>query len=457
MQIGERAATRAIAQQAKAPKPANANRKLWGEPTWVTHTRDDKPVDDATGDTPRRERALPEWIAPAVGDGVPAVIIQAAAEATLAAAIDAGATRQQAAAAIAGMLARKFPVLQPLSIARVALETCFPEAPTRRNAPSRSAPLALMLRRDATWLRAAVAVTNPEPPILSPAAARVRDHLVTVGASFLPDLVGGMDLSPDAVEDALWELVGAGLATADGFASLRVLVDRKRGEVKSHFDRAAASAAAAAAAAVPPVRKWQEAIKKARNRDRERPAHALRALPTAAGRWSLLSEPKPEHVDVEASARQLLHRYGVVFRDLIARESSLPPWRDLLVALRRLEARGEIRGGRFVTGFVGEQFALPEALDELRGVRHPGPAAEIARVAATDPLNLVGVLSAGPRVPAIVGNAVLYVDGHPVASLEGGQLVLRGPIPPGAHIDDDLTYHPPPRPATPAPQAALPL
>jgi ATP-dependent Lhr-like helicase len=129
----------------------------------------------------------------------------------------------------------------------------------------------------------------------------------------------------------------------------------------------------------------------------------------------------------------------------------------MLVALRRLEARGEIRGGRFVTGFVGEQFALPEALDELRAVRNVGPVAEVSRVAATDPLNLVGVLSPGPRVPAIVGNAVLYVDGHPAASLEGGQLVMRAPIAPGARIDDDLTYHPPPRPIEAASQAALPL
>ena len=146
-----------------------------------------------------------------------------------------------------------------------------------------------------------------------------------------------------------------------------------------------------------------------------------------------------------------------MFRDLIQRESSLPPWRDLLVALRRLEARGEIRGGRFVTGFVGEQFALTEALDELRGVRHPGPAADVCRVAATDPLNLVGVLSPGPRVPAVVGNAVLYVDGHPVASLEAGELVRRAPLPPGARIDDDLGYHPPPRPIMLVQQAALPL
>jgi len=208
------------------------------------------------------------------------------------------------------------------------------------------------------------------------------------------------------------------------------------------------------------VRKWQDAIRKARTRDRERPSHALRALPTAAGRWSLLPPARPEALDPEASARQLLLRYGVVFRDLLARESSLPPWRDLLVSLRRLEARGEIRGGRFVTGFVGEQFALPEALDELRGVRHPaagGSAADVSRVAATDPLNLVGVLSPGPRVPAIVGNAVLYLDGQAVASIEGGELVRRAPVPQGARIDDDLSYHPPPRPTIAASQAALPL
>ena len=322
-----------------------------------------------------------------------------------------------------------------------------------RMAPSRSAPLAMMMRRDVSWLRAAAAIGQTEPPVLGPAAIRVRDHLAQTGASFLSDLVSSIDLQPDEIEDALWELVGAGLATADGFASLRVLVDRKRGEVKSLFDRGAAPFAAAQ----PTVRKWQDAIRKARTRDRGRPGHALRSLPTAAGRWSLLPATAPEAIDAEASARQLLHRYGVVFRDLVARESSLPPWRDLLVALRRLEARGEIRGGRFVTGFVGEQFALPEALDELRGVRNPTAATCVTKVAATDPLNLVGILTPGPRVPAIVGNAVLYVDGQAVASLEAGELVLRAALPPGARVDADLTYHPPPRPSQPASQAALPL
>src|SRR5205085_642624 len=191
-----------------------------------------------------------------------------------------------------------------------------PPKPVSRCAPSRSAPLALMIRRDVTWLRGAAAICQGEAAPLSPSATRVRDHLASTGASFLADLCATIDLPPDEIEDALWELVGAGLATADGFASLRVLVSRRRGEVKSHFDRVTATAASPT-----PVRKWQDAIRKARNRDRERPGHALRSLPTAAGRWSLLPPTDTAAIDAEASARQLLHRYGVVFRDLLIRES----------------------------------------------------------------------------------------------------------------------------------------
>ncbi|HVV87402.1 MAG TPA: DEAD/DEAH box helicase, partial [Kofleriaceae bacterium] len=189
----------------------------------------------------------------------------------------------------------------------------------------------------------------------------------------------------------------------------------------------------------------------------ERPTHALRSLPTAAGRWSLLGPPRAEAVDAERSARQLLARYGVVFRDLVARETALPPWRDLATSLRRLEARGEIRGGRFVHGFVGEQFALPEALDELRGLRALPAVPEVCKVAATDPLNLVGILIPGARVPAVIGNAVLYRDGVPIASREAGTVVLRTALEPGARVDDDLTYHPPPRRPAPVSQASLPL
>lgn len=321
-----------------------------------------------------------------------------------------------------------------------------------RVTPSRAAPLALLRRADAAWLRAPLAARDADgPPELSAEATAIADRLRRGGAAFLPDLVADVGLAPDAVEDALWELVAAGLASADGFASLRVLVDRKRGEpTRTRFDEPNRGAASATHA-------WREAVRRARGKDRERPSQALRTLPTAAGRWSLLGAPRAEAVDPEASARQLLARYGVVFRDLLVRETALPPWRDLAMVLRRLEARGEIRGGRFVTGFVGEQFALPEALDELRAVRNPPAIAEVVRVAATDPLNLVGIVTPGPRVPAVIGNAILVRDGVPVASLEAGQVVVRTTLEPGARVDDDLTYHGPPRRSSPPPQAMLPL
>jgi ATP-dependent Lhr-like helicase len=146
---------------------------------------------------------------------------------------------------------------------------------------------------------------------------------------------------------------------------------------------------------------------------------------------------------VEARARQLLARYGVVFRDLLARETLVPPWRELLIALRRLEARGEIRGGRFVSGFVGEQYALAEAVEGLRAARRRvGDAPpEYVRVAATDPLNLAGITSPGPRVPAVLGNAVLYRDGAPIASREAGALVLRVPLEDGTRVDRNLRVY----------------
>ena len=318
--------------------------------------------------------------------------------------------------------------------------------------PSRAAPLALFRRVDAAWMRAPIALRDAPPVELSPEAAAIADVLRGGGAAFLADLVAGAGLTPDAVEDGLWELVAAGLAAADGFASLRVLIERKRGEVRSRFDTPRPATDVAA-----PAHAWREAVRRARGRDRERPTHALRSLPTAAGRWSLLGTPRADALDAERSARQLLARYGVVFRDLLARETTLPPWRDVATALRRLEARGEIRGGRFVHGFVGEQFALPEALDELRGLRAAPTTPELCKVAATDPLNLVGILSPGARVPAVIGNAVLYRDGVPLAAREAGAIVLRVALEPGATVDGELAYHPPPRRAAPAPQVALPL
>ena len=204
--------------------------------------------------------------------------------------------------------------------------------------PTRVAPLAIFLREDAPWLLAAPAAFA-QGIALAP-GARSAGRPGTHGASLLRRPTRATGRLASEVEDALWELVAAGLVTADGFENLRALLDPKR--------RAGQGRAAAA-----------------------RPRHA-------PGRWALLRRDAPgrpaDHV--EAFARQLLLRWGVVFRDVAAREPVAPPWRDLLVALRRLESRGEIRGGRFVAVFVGEQFALPEALDLLRAVRRTGETAE---------------------------------------------------------------------------------
>jgi ATP-dependent Lhr-like helicase len=195
------------------------------------------------------------------------------------------------------------------------------------------------------------------------------------GASFFHELVGASGLLPAYVERGLAELAGAGAATADSFAGLRALLA---------------------------------------------PAERRKDLIEVAGRWSLLSSEKAD--DVEAIARTLLKRYGVVFRSLLQREALLPPWRDLVRVYRRLEARGEIRGGRFVAGFGGEQFAAPEAVGRLRAVRKSEKLGELVLLGAADPLNLVGILTPEARVPAVQRNRIVFKDGLPIAALEGGRL-----------------------------------
>jgi ATP-dependent Lhr-like helicase len=241
--------------------------------------------------------------------------------------------------------------------------------------PTRAAPLSLFLREDVETL---VAFAPPpdaaqKEASLSPAAREVLEQLDRRGASFFADLLRATGRLASEVEDALWELVAAGLVTADGFENLRSLVDPKR-------------------------RRGQGRGRKAR------PRHA-------AGRWALLrprvAGPAPaSEAAAEAFARQLLRRWGVVLRELAARETLAPPWRQMLVALRRMEARGEIRGGRFAGAFVGEQFALPDALDLLRALRRQGAPADALEVSAADPLNLAGVLLPGPRLSATSGETL---------------------------------------------------
>jgi ATP-dependent Lhr-like helicase len=226
----------------------------------------------------------------------------------------------------------------------------------RRVRPTRVAPISIFLREDAEWLLTAAR----DGVSLSHAARAVLTELTQRGASFFNELKRATGRLPSEVEDGLWELVAAGLVTADGFENLRALLDpkRRRGEGQGRTSR---------------------------------PRHA-------AGRWSLLRAPAAGVPSPDSFARQVLRRWGVVFRDLLARETLAPPWRDLLVVLRRLEARGEIRGGRFVEGHVGEQYALPEAVDLLRAVRRDRKSSEDLELAAADPLNVTGVLLPGPRI-----------------------------------------------------------
>jgi ATP-dependent Lhr-like helicase len=246
----------------------------------------------------------------------------------------------------------------------------------RRVIPTSVAPITFFIREDADWM------TPRHPGVeqgassgLSHGAQIVLDFLRQRGASFFADIVRGTEKLKAEIETALWELVAAGLVTADGFDNLRSLIDPKR-------------------------RAGQGSGKTTR------PRHN-------AGRWALLhtDEVVERPRAVEAACWMLLRRYGIVVRDVLAREANLPPWRELLAGFRRLEDRGEIRGGRFVDGFLGEQFALPVAVDSVRAMRKLESATGTITLSAADPLNLVGILVPGERVPAISGNSVTYRDG----------------------------------------------
>jgi ATP-dependent Lhr-like helicase len=279
----------------------------------------------------------------------------------------------------------------------------------RRVIPTSVAPITFFVREDADWmglrqnphpfdkLRArsvakdATRVGHPAPEdsrAISHGAQLVLDFLRQRGASFFADIVRGTGKLKAEIETALWELVAAGLVTADGFDNLRSLIDPKR--------RAGQG-----------------------NGRSTRPRHS-------AGRWAVL------HADaaverpraVEAACWMLLRRYGIVIRDLLAREANLPTWRELLMAFRRLEDRGEIRGGRFVDGFLGEQFALPVAVESVRATRSLPLSGETITISAADPLNLVGILVPGERVPAISGRSVSYRDGVAVEAVPVTNMVV---------------------------------
>jgi ATP-dependent Lhr-like helicase len=266
----------------------------------------------------------------------------------------------------------------------------------RGPSPVRTTPITLMPRRNAPhWML----LSGPREPAEAGARAqKVLDCLRQHGASFFEELAAESGLLRPQVEEALGELVAWGLVTSDGFSGLRALL-------------------------VPSDRRPSTAT--ARRRHRLSPFDM-----TGAGRWALTrraiidaGDRQAKDAATEHIARTLLRRYGVVFWRLLAREAEwLPPWRDLLRVYRRLEARGEIRGGRFVAGFSGEQYALPEAVGLLREMRRQAPSGEWISLSGADPLNLVGIVTPGAKLAALRGNRLIYRDGLPIAILAGGKI-----------------------------------
>jgi ATP-dependent Lhr-like helicase len=239
-------------------------------------------------------------------------------------------------------------------------------------------------------LMAARAAGDPGEPVVG-ATAEVLEVLRVRGACFASELGAATNRLPEDIERALWDGVARGLVMSDGFGAIRSRVNSGTNGRRSEARRFS------------------------------RLTRAPRLATAAAGRWSLvptaqtaaLSELASADRDelAEAVAELLLHRWGVIFRDLVQHDSLRFPWRDLQWALRRLEDRGLVRGGRFVSGFSGEQYALPTAHEQLTQVRRAPREGERVTVNATDPLNLVGVIVPGTRGPAVRTRRVTFVDG----------------------------------------------
>jgi ATP-dependent Lhr-like helicase len=246
----------------------------------------------------------------------------------------------------------------------------------RRVVPSSVAPMTFFIREDADWMIARHASkTDGDTGSLSEGGRRALDYLRQRGASFFADIVRGTKMIKAEAEAALWELVTAGMITADGFDNIRAMVDPRRRAGKGKGRSA-------------------------------RPRHSV-------GRWSILhgGEILERERTLEAICWTLLRRYGVVFREILTRESMVPRWRELLITYRRLEDRGEIRGGRFVSGFLGEQFALPIAIESLRAGTKQEAHGEIVTISPADPLNLVGIVIPGERIPPISLKSISLRDG----------------------------------------------
>jgi ATP-dependent Lhr-like helicase len=240
-------------------------------------------------------------------------------------------------------------------------------------------PIALFLRAHANeWL--ALRSSDDTPPrtaALTDAAQRVLDHLRGRGASFAQEIRAACSLSESECREALTELVAEGEITSDGFAGLRAIAG---------------------------------------------PSSDRRSSTDSAGRWAAIDRGVRLQPDVKRLAWTLLSRYGVVFRRLLAREASGVTWRELVRVYRTLEARGEIRGGRFVSGMSGEQFALPDAVDRLRELRRSGPDEALMVISGCDPLNLTGSVTLGDRIRSAASSRIVYRNGIPIMAMEGDML-----------------------------------
>lgn len=273
---------------------------------------------------------------------------------------------------------------------RIAWRRLRPAQATRGGGSLRAAPVVLLPRREAARWQLLAAAAQPDEAPLGSRAQRVADYLDAHGASFFDEIADALHLIATELEEALGELVMRGRLHCDSYAGLRALLvpaskrpsalSRQRRRLSLHGIRDAG--------------RWAP----------------LRALPTA-------QDDERRQEAVEHIARTLLRRYGVICWRLLEREATwLPAWRELLRVYQRLEARGEIRGGRFIAGLSGEQFALPEAIGLLREVRRAAPAQQWTCLSACDPANLLGGVLSGERVPRVPGNRVLYLDGLPVAA-----------------------------------------
>ena len=292
--------------------------------------------------------------------------------------------------------------------------------------PVRSTPIVLLPRRHMAVWTAAAHGDGMQEILLSSRAQAVLDALQAHGALFFDELLTDTRLLRTELEDALGELVAAGRVSADSFAGLRALLlpAAKRDHARHRRVRRHVFGG------IEDAGRWAATVAPSSGEENSlRQAQSLTSPLSPQGRASEQSTTHDENLtNVEHIARVLLQRYGVVFWKLLEREAPwLPPWRELRRVYQQLEARGEIRGGRFVEGLVGEQFALPEAIAPLRAARQRADDGELVCLSGSDPLNLVGTVLAGDKVPALTGSRVLYRDGMPIAALVGGKpLALTG-------------------------------